>query len=79
MQSVWQLISVLQLITIMPLLNIKFPPEFLNLCQILIKNAQLDLIPPEYSVSRLVKDFVQSHLGNPNLEFEIPLNEGNST
>jgi hypothetical protein len=66
MSRLWQLINVLQLITIMPLLNLKFPTEFLTLCQILIKNAQLDLIPPEYSVSKLVEDFVNAQFGNPN-------------
>jgi hypothetical protein len=75
MSSLWHLINVLQLITIMPLLNLKFPAEFLSLCQILIKNAQLDLIPPEYNVSKLVEDFVKAKFGNPNLEFEIPLAE----
>jgi hypothetical protein len=62
----------------MPLLNLKFPPQFLSLCQILIKNAQLDLLPPEYSVSKLVEDFVKARFGNPNLEFEIPFAEGDN-
>ena len=78
MTSLWHLINVLQLITIMPLLNLKFPPQFLSLCQILIKNAQLDLLPPEYSVSKLVEDFVKAQFGNPNLEFEIPIAEGDN-
>ena len=61
----------------MPLLNVKYPPEFLNLCQILIKNAQFDIIPEKYSVSKMIKEFINSKFGNPNLEFEIPLSEDN--
>ncbi len=39
----------------------------------------MDLIPEQYSVSKLVKEYIQSKLGNPNLEFDILLVEGNNT
>jgi hypothetical protein len=38
----------------------------------------LDLIPPEYSVSKRLEEFVKEKLGNLNLEFKVKIADGDT-
>lgn len=45
MSNMWQIMNILQVITILPVLRVPLPPSFISLCQTLLKLSQLDILP----------------------------------
>jgi hypothetical protein len=57
MAKVFQIINNLQLITIMPLVKVSTPPQFISFCQTLQDFANVNIIPEEFSVKG-IKDSI---------------------
>ena len=55
MSNMWQLMNILQIITMLPLLNLPFAPSFLLLSETLQSLAEFDIFPESLSLKNLRK------------------------
>lgn len=58
MSNMWQLLNILQIITMLPLLNIPFSPSFILLSQTLSSLAQFDIFPEFLSLKNLRESII---------------------
>ena len=59
LNNVWQLMNTIQLLTLIPLLKIPIPPQFLSLCYSILDFSNLDLLPEEASIKYMRKKLVE--------------------
>ena len=58
LNNVWQLMNTIQLLTLIPLLKLPIPPQFLSLCESILDFSNLDILPEEISSKFMKKDLV---------------------
>ena len=53
MSNVFQLLNTIQVISMIPLLKIPVPPQFINFCQLINEFANLEILPEEVSIKNI--------------------------